>query len=244
MATNLYIYEFKLSAWAPDTLPMARLVKYLEQLSVLFGHKDSVHFLKVVKGSAIPCILVDAPAHADVERRLRMADSAEASEDANRAYRQVNVLLREDGSSATLRLKGGAKVLEFKGAKILLAEEVVLFEQGELDGVVIRVGGRDATVPVHLEGENAQFFPCNTSRDIAKELARHLFGEPVRVAGRGKWRRTCEGVWELVQFDIHSFQPLDATPLDQAITKLRQVQGSDWNSLENPLQELKNLRGN
>ncbi|MBL8472109.1 MAG: hypothetical protein KF778_05690 [Rhodocyclaceae bacterium] len=244
MASDQIIFEFKISAWTPETLPMARLASYLTQLSLLFGHKEAVHFVKVVKGSAMPLIRVDAAANDAVQSRLRLAAGDEAPEDLTRPMRQINELLREDASTATLRQKGGAKLLEFKGARAPLAQEMLLFEQGELDGVVIKLGGRDATVPVHLEDADGRFHLCNASRAVAKDLAAHLFGDPVRAAGRGKWRRTAEGAWELEQFDIQSFHPLDATPLDLAVAALRQVPGSEWNNLENPLQELKTIRGN
>lgn len=236
-------YDFRIDAWKPDTLPMSRLADYLGKLAVLFGNKDHVHFMKVRKGSAIPEILVDEPAVPKVSARLKLVNSSDAPEDLVKACRDINRMLRDDNATGTLRLKGGAKILDFPGRKTPLAEEAVVFEFGELDGVVIKVGGKDETVPVMLEGEDGVFYSCNADREIARKLAPYIFGGAVRVAGRGKWRRTEERIWELEKFDIKTFEPLDETPLVDVITAMRSIEGSDWNALEDPQAELKRIRG-
>ena len=241
---KLIIYDFRIDAWAPETLPMSRLAEYLTKLSLLFGNKEHVHFMKVRKGSAVPVIAVDSPANPKVVARLKLVGTPDAPEDVSRARQDINHMLRYDGASAYLRVKGGAKILEFPGAKTPLAEEVVLFEQGELDGVVIRIGGKDDTVPFLLEGEGSVYYRCNTSREMAKQLATYLFGQHVRVHGRGKWRRTQESFWELENFDAKMFEPLDEAPLVDIIETLRGIEGSKWNEMDNPQEELKKLQGN
>ena len=240
---NPILYDFRIDAWTPDTLPMSRLADYLAKLSILFGNIEHVHFVKVRKGSAVPVIAVEPTANPKVVVRLKLVGTPDAPEELSRAQQDINHMLRVDGATAYLRIKGGAKIIEFSGAKTPLAEEVVLFEQGELEGMVIRIGGKDETVPVMLEGEDGIYYRCNTKREIAKQLAPYLFGQRVRIHGRGKWRRTQERAWELDNFDIKSFEPLDETPLADAIESLRGIEGSDWNEMDNPQKELKKLRG-
>lgn len=236
-------YDFRIDVWKPETLPMARLAEYLAKLAILFGNKDYVHFSKVRKGSAIPEIYVNEPAVTKVNARLKLAGTPDAPEDICQANREINRMLRSDNAIATLRFKGGAKILEFPGRKTPLAEEAVVHQFGELDGVVIRIGGKDKSVPLHLQGENAIYYTCNTSRDIARQLAPYLFGQTVRVAGRGKWRRTQDGVWELEEFDVKSFELLNDAGLDVVLAEMRQVEGSGWNQLDNPQSKLKAIRG-
>jgi len=65
-------------------------------------------------------------------------------------------------------------------------------QPGVLDGVLIRVGGRDDTVPVHLrDGERIHL--CHAARDMAKRLAVHLYGPVLRVQGNGRWKRDADG---------------------------------------------------
>lgn len=222
---------------------MARLAEYLARLAVLFGNKEYVHFMKVRKGSAIPEIVVDEPAVPKVKARLSLVGAPDAPEDLTRANRDINRMLRDDNASGVLRLKAGAHILEFPGRKTPLSEEAVVHELGELDGVVIRIGGKDETVPVLIEGEQGVYYHCNASREYARKLAAFLFGKPVRVVGRGKWRRTQEGEWELESFDIKDFEVLDETPLVDVIASLRTSEGSGWNEMDDPQAELKRLRG-
>ncbi len=239
---KLIHYDFRIDAWTPDTLPMVRLAEYLAKLSVLFGNKEHVHFLKVRKGSAVPEIAVDLPANPKVIARLRLVGTPDVMEDISRAHKDINHMLQDDGATAYLRVKGGAKLLEFPGVKTPLAEEAMLFEQGELEGVVIRIGGKDDTIPFTLEGESGVYYRCNTSREMAKQLAAYLFGQRVRVHGRGKWRRTQESVWELENFDTKTFEPLDEAPLAEVIDTLRGIEGSEWNEMNNPQEEFKKMR--
>ena len=221
---------------------MARLAEYAACLAKLMGSEPQVHLLKIRKGSAVPEIAIDLTAEPKVRQRLSLVNAPDAPDDIKSSWSKVNTLLREDNASAVLRVKHGAIILEFPGRKTPLSEEVVVHEQGELDGVVIRVGGKDSTVPVWLQGESGEKLECNATREIAKQLARHLFEEPVRVAGNAKWRRTKERVWELTWFDIKSFELLDQTPLNELVTKLRAID-TDWSSMEDPQAELRRLRG-
>lgn len=236
-------YDFRIDAWKPETLPMARLAEYLAKLSTMFGHKEHVHFLKVRKGSAIPEIAVDYEAAPKVEARLRLVGTPDAPQELERANQEVNRMLRVDNASATLKIKHGENVLVFPGKKTPLAEEVVVHEQGDLDGVVIRVGGKDDSVPVWIEGEGKVIYKCWANRDMARQLAAYLFDRPVRVTGSGEWCRTPERRWELVDFKIKSFEVLDVSPLEKVINDLRQIEGNMWNEMDDPQAELRKLRG-
>ena len=235
-------FDFRIDTWSPDTLPMGRLAEYATCLARLLGSEEHVHLLKVRKGSAVPEIAVERTAEPKVRQRLSLVNTPDAPDDIRSSWIKVTALLREDNACAVLRVKHGATILEFPGRNTPLSEEVVVHEQGELDGVVIRVGGKDSTVPVWLQGEGGEKLECNATREIAKQLAKYLFEEPVRVAGNAKWRRTSERAWELAGFDIKSFELLDQTPLTELVTKLRAID-TDWSSMNDPQAELRRLRG-
>ena len=235
-------FDFRIDTLSPETLPMVRLAGYAAALGKLMGSEEHVHLLKVRKGSAIPEIWVDHVADPKVRKRLALVNTPDAPDDIKANWSKVNALLRDDNASAVLRVKHGATILEFPGRKTPLSEEVVVHEQGELDGVVIRVGGKDSNVPVWLQGEGGEKLECNATRELAKQLAAHLFENPVRVAGNAKWRRTKERVWELASFDIKSFEALDQTPLNELVTKLRAID-TDWSAMDDPQAELCRLRG-
>jgi hypothetical protein len=236
------IYDFRIDAWLPDTLPMARLAEYLANLAKVFGHQDHVHFLKVRKGSAIPEIHVQETAVPKVQARLKLVGTPDSPEDAAKSVHHINNMLRDDGASAVLRVKGGAQVMVFPGCKTPLADEAIVHETGELIGTVIKVGGKDETVPLLLQDTDGTTYPCTTTRLLARELAHHLFGDLVRVQGTGKWRRTPERAWKLDEFKLKSWEQIDQTPLTDEVAALRAVEGSQWNTFADPQAELKKLR--
>lgn len=236
------VFDFRMTALKPETLPMARLAEYLARLAVLFGHQDQVYFLKVRKGSAVPEIHVHEIAAPKVQSRLKLVGAGNGPEEANKAVQDINAMLRDDNTSATLGIKGGALVINFPGCKTPLAEEAVVHEAGELIGSVIRVGGRDETIPLLLQDTDGTTYPCSTSKTIARELAHHLFGDLVRVQGNGKWRRTPERIWVLDLFKIKSWEHIDQSSLEDAVKSLRAVEGSQWNTFADPQAQLKKLR--
>ncbi len=236
------IFDFRIDAWKPDTLPMARLAEYLARLAVVFGSQEKVYFLKVRKGSAVPEIHVQETAAANVYARLQLVGTGKGPDDAKKSIQHINGLLRDDNASAVLREKGGAVVIDFPGQKTPLAEEAIVHETGELIGSVIRVGGKDETVPLLLQDTDGTPYKCTATRTIARELAHHLFGDLVRVQGVGKWHRTAGRTWELESFKVKSWEPMVQSNLVALVAALRTVEGSQWNSFDNPQAELQKLR--
>lgn len=234
-------YQFVMDKWLPTTIPVKRLAQYLDKLSLLFGNTDSVHFVKITAGSARPLFEVEEVAALDVAHRL-MAANDDKSSDGARLCKDINRMLMEDGCIGYLRVHHGQRVIEFQGRKTPISQEVTVHEPGELEGQVIRVGGKDATVPVHLMGIEGEYYKCQASRTIAKQLAHLLFGDQVRASGKGKWRRNAEGMWNLEEFHIAEFVQLDDVPLAGFVKDMRAIPGSAWNEMEDPQAELKRLR--
>lgn len=242
MVETQHNIDFKIDALSPDTISMVRLARYLERLAALLGSPESVHFKQIRKGSAVPEMFVDPAAIASVTNRLNQVAAGTAPADALKAKDQINQLLREDQSSAILRIRGGAKLLNFPGCKMPLAEEAFVHEDGQLIGSVIRLGGKDETVPLMLQDLDKTTYNCTTTREITKQLARFIFGEPIRVKGKGKWRRTAERKWELEDFRIDSWESLESTSPEQVIESLRAVPNNGWDDFSDPQAELRKLR--
>ena len=97
------------------------------------------------------------------------------------------------------------------------------------------------SVPVHLRDGDV-LHRCNATREMARRLAPHLFSGTIRVVGNGRWKRNEEGQWILLRFDIKDFEVMDDRPLPEVVQQLREVQGSGWRHIDNPLAELQRLR--
>ncbi|MDR0703207.1 MAG: hypothetical protein LBF61_12570 [Azoarcus sp.] len=119
-------YVLRLKNFTPQTIPMDRLAAYLDALALLIGKT--------------------AP---QVEARIREASTAAANSETRRRFERITASAREDRTSAEFRLNKGTVILEFPGATDNLSFPVVR-EPGEFTGRIIRLGGKDKTLPVGL----------------------------------------------------------------------------------------------
>ncbi len=218
-----------MGAYTPETLPLGRLADYLEALATLLGEADFVHLLRLEPGSTVIVSKIDAEAVPKVRDRTAAVRRGEGAPDAMRAYRRINHLLREDNGTGVLVEQTGAEVIRFPGREDERPEFTLVPQQGELDGVVIRVGGMGDPVPVMLQAGGQTLTGIYAKRFVAKPLASHLF-EPVKLYGTGRWTRSADGDWQLERFVVDRFEVLDERPLSSLVLALRAVPGGEWGS--------------
>ena len=229
-------YRFKIDAYTPAKFPMARLAEYMHQLALILGEPAQVHFRKLVRGSTVIVHEIEREAVPKVMDRVDGVRRGDGPSEALRAYKAANRMLREDNAVGSL--KNGRVILPFPGKDEVREEYAVVRQHGFVDGVITGVRGRDQTAHIILQAEDRQIAGCWTSRVIAKQLGGMLW-EPVRLYGRGRWKRDDEGVWELIDFKVESFDPLNDTPLSAALADLRKVP-TEWG--DNAYQELGMIR--
>jgi hypothetical protein len=212
---------FKIDAFTPASLPSIKLAQYLTYLSKLLGHEDRLHFERVGKGSAQLYQFTDQETMEIIRTRLHSIGSGDASIEVQRAYEDINQELIEDQATGNLRL-GSATVIKFPGKKLAQEKTIGPIVQSDfLDGQLVRVGGFDATVPVHLRGSDGKPYICTTNIETAKNLAPYLYGATIRIFGTATWRRRENGEWELRKFSIDNFQALNDADLTDAIKTLQ-----------------------
>jgi hypothetical protein len=244
MANQQTEYRFKIDAYSPETIPMARLAEYMSDLAVLFGNRENVHFVQLEPGSTTLLQRIEYEAVPKVRTRINSVRNRTAPEDAISAYQRIDKRLQEDNAIGLVEAAEDTGqptiVIEFPGRKSRLAEKFDSISQpGSLDGLLIRVGGRDQTVPVYLE-EQEEIHRCTANRTLAKRLSPYLF-EVIRVQGVGKWNTDTFGNWIMEEFRISDFERLDTTTLTESVSRLRSIK-SDIQSLEDPIGELNKLR--
>jgi hypothetical protein len=110
-----------------------------------------------------------------------------------------------------------------------------------LDGMLIRIGGRDDTIPVWLK-DGEVVYNCQVREEVARRLGPYYLTGTLRVHGSGKWMREENGAWILQQFDIEDFEVLDDSPLADVVGKLRAVEGSKWHESEDAVRDAMSLR--
>lgn len=234
-------YKFRIDAFAPDTMPMARLAEYLRDLAVLIGQDKSIHLMRVDEGSTVPVMLVEWEAEPKVRERLRSVKRKEAPVEAMEAQRSIDRRLAEDNASAAIVDPVGSKMIVFAGRDRAEQFQYGPFNQpGEFQGIPIKVGGEGDPVPVHLEDGQEKHIVL-ASRTLAKEIAAHLFTSWIRVQGQGRWMRHADGEWKLISFRASTFMPIREAKLSEIVAKLREVPAK-WKDLEDPLGELEQMR--
>ena len=242
MTDHRHTYRFIIDAWVPSRLPMARLAEYMSDLAGLLGQHECVHFDRLETGSTVLVQHVEPVADAAVRARLDLAKADAPPDEVVKLFAAINRRLAEDKATGSLCRAGGAEVLRFPGRDRPTAASFGPFRQDcTFDGVLIRVGSRDDTVPVHLD-DGGTIHKCNATREMARRLAPYLYGCPLRVHGSGRWERLSDGNWLLRQFDIKDFEKLDDRPLTEVVQQLRSVPGSRWRDFDDPAAELRRLR--
>jgi hypothetical protein len=235
--------HFTMDAYTPETIPMMRLAEYMSHLAILLGEPSNVHFLRVEPGSLVAVQWIEPEVAPKVVNRLVQVRRGDGPPEAINAFKMINRKLREDNSIGVLSTTDDKEILRFPGRETTESWAFGPFrQQGSLDGVVIRLGGRKELVPVLLEAGPDLHYACVAHRDVAKRLAAHIFTTPIRVYGTGRWYRDEEGSWILDRFVIGTFDVLSDEPLSSVVEALRAIPGSEWPSVEDPWVELNALR--
>ena len=66
-------YRFRIDAYSPETMPMARLAEYMAELALLLGEPSAVHFKRLARGSTVLVNSVDREAAPKVRQRAASA---------------------------------------------------------------------------------------------------------------------------------------------------------------------------
>lgn len=234
---------FKIRDFTPRTLPMARLSEYLAEYARLLGSEEAVHFMRVGEGSAALISEVEEPVYASIRRRAIDASRGIGPQDAVKAFQQIDAKLRRDATAATLQSDTDKKILMFPGVTAIPKETFGPFNQpSTVEGIPIKIGGKDSTIPVHIEDSAGGTFICNATRELARKLAPYLFGGPIRLHGTGRYTRHADGTWEMIGFNIEYHEELNNDPLPVVIERLRAIPGSEWSDIGDPLADLELIR--
>ena len=234
-------HRFKIDVYTPETLPMERLAEYMLEFARLLGEPDRVHFVEVESGSTVLLARVEEVAAPKVSQRLVDAAGGQGDPDALKALRALDDMLANDNAVGQILDDAGAEVIALQGRNRSKPIEYGPFrENGVLEGVIIRVGGRAERAPVWLRDGQQIHKHCNAPQSLARRLAKHLYGPVLRVTGTGSWMRLATGGWVMRSFDINDFEVLDAAPLSDVIRHLHSVEGADWG--DDPIGDLSRLR--
>jgi hypothetical protein len=213
-------YKFKIEAYTPDTLPMARCASYMAELANMLGETPYVHFVRLEKGSSILVQRIEKEALPKIKERIAAINRGEGKVLEMNSYNRINKMLLEDNGTGVLMEEVGTEIIKFPGKEFEKLKLSSVQQHGEIVGEVIRIGGSKDVVPILLAVEGREISGCHAKRSTAKDLAKHLF-EPVRLFGMGRWDRGADGEWNLAYYFVDRFDPLEESSLSKAVIALR-----------------------
>lgn len=238
------VYTLRIVGSHPSKLTLERMAVYLAELAKLMGEKEKVHFDKLSTGSAALKAWAEDEAAGRVSKRLSLAASRSdlAAKDALNALDRINELLIQDGTRGELKNPSGAVIYPFPGGKKPApAKELVIEQESTITGQVIKIGGRDDTIPVLVKDNDGREYNCTImGAQLAKEISAYYLGEQIELTGKGKWKRTCAGQWELLQLNVKSWSPLDGD-WDEAYASMEAL-GLGWTDVPDIERYLSGLR--
>ncbi|MER8482600.1 hypothetical protein [Mesorhizobium sp. M1322] len=237
-------YTFRIiESFTPETIPMVRLGEYVVEYAKLLGEIKDVHFDGIVDQSVGLVAVIEDQSATRVATRVNAVKRGDGPDDATRAMKRLDDMLAADNAVGELVLDG-AKIIAFPGRNRQERQFFGPFTQaGALDGEVIRVGGQDDTIHVHLRDGERIYTSCVTTPEVGRRLGHHLLGPTVRLLGEGRWVRFPNGLWELRQFRIRDFELLEDVSLPEVVSRLRAVKGNEWNAVAAPIDTLLDERG-
>lgn len=233
-------YRFVIDeSFTPETLPMARMAEYVRAVAELLGEPASVHFVSVEAGSVALVSRIDRPAQPKVRERLDGLRRGTPQPDVSAAFHVLDELLRRDNATGSLKAPDGARIIEFPGRRTADRKPIgPIRQEGCLDGQLIRVGGKDDTVPIHLRDQDTIHTGLYATPEMARAIAPYLLGPQLRVHGVGAWTREVSGAWTLRRFQVERFEVLEDLSLAETVAALRAVRGSHWGEVDDPVQDL------
>lgn len=219
-------YVFRIDAFTPATIPMARLAAYMAELAAMLGEEANVHFEKISTGSAKLAVKVKRPAVTKVRDNVNEARMGVRGTRGDR-YRKLNEMLRSDNAAGTLKLNT-SNVLAFPGRKEVRPPKLGPFNQAfSRDGQLVRIGGKDKTAHASIQDSDGQTWSFEVSRGLARELATHLFEGAIRLTGTVRATRSDDGEWSYDGLKAHQFEELRAESLMEALGRIRALPASE-----------------
>lgn len=237
-------YILRIDVLTPESASLVRTAAYLDLLGKLLGQAEHVHPGSISAGSLKLHAWADQQAVPKIEERV--ANANDRAGDVYAIHQRLDKMLAADNAIGELYRKNPlgepAKILEFPGRNRIKAREFKLKQQGTIEGFLIKLGGKDASIHAELDCGEGRYQKCQMKISVAKELAPYMFSQPVRLNGQGTWKRDEDGRWTIEDFEATSFDVLQDEDLPAALKNLREAP-VDWGNPDDLTDELRKLRG-
>ncbi|HUB46781.1 MAG TPA: hypothetical protein VMB73_17520 [Acetobacteraceae bacterium] len=212
--------DFVIPAYTPETMPLDRLLQYLQEIAEVVGVPHDMHLVRIEQSSTKPVFKMPLPMANEARERAARVQRGEGTMRQRRAYHRIRQMVRRDGGKpAILRDRSGI-ILDFP-PEVEVGPITGVRQATTFDGVLLRVGGAGDYTPILMQDLGGDVHAgFSASRGLAKQMAPLIF-DPIRVNGIGSWDRNQAGEWKLVKMLIQSYDPLDNESLPDVLNRLR-----------------------
>lgn len=221
--------SFVIPGYTPETMPLDRLIDYLQQMAVVLGDPENLHLIEIRKSSTAPVLRTPIATALAARERAQRVQRGEGTKRQTEAYNRIRHMIRRDAGATVSRerpalLRTPTQVfLEIPAAPKDTGVVEGLRQFTTIDGQLTRVGGagEDAALQVQqIDGRVMSGFTAK--RSLAKELATLLY-EPVRLMGVGQWYRNEEAQWTLDRMLVQSYERLEDEDVLVTLERLRKL---------------------
>lgn len=228
--TDFEDISFIIPGYTPETMPLNRLIDYLQQMAVILGDPENLHLIDIRKSSTAPVLRAPIATALAARERAQRVQRGEGTKRQTDAYNRIRHMLRRDAGATISRerpalVKTTSQVfLEIPAAPEDSGVVEGLRQFTTIDGQLTRIGGvgEDAALQVQqLDGCILSGFTAK--RALAKELGALLY-EPVRLMGIGQWCRNQEANWVLDRMLVQSYERLEDEDALVTLERLRKLQ--------------------
>ena len=229
-------FEFTVPGYTPETMPLDRLLEYLQQLMTILGQPSDLHLVGIERSSTKPVLVM--PYHAAVKAKQRARETWEGggSVKARKAYQKIRRMVSDDGGKpATLATNMGT-ILEFPGVDLGADQEIQSMRQAtSVSGELLRVGGDGEFDQILIKDFSGEIISgCFATKDVAKQLAQCLH-EQVRLNGIASWHRNRSGIWEISRLKVQTFETLETESLSEVLGQIHATTSAWPNDLTEQL---------
>lgn len=219
--------SFVIPGYTPETIPLGRLIEYLQQMTLILGDPESLHLIAIDEGSVAPKLRAPKAVALEAKDRARRVGRGDGTRKQNDAFNRVRRMLRRDAPNMDkpALLRSDRRVLlEIPAAPEDVGVLVGIRQASTIDGQLIRVGGAGEDASIQLQDVQGKIHSGFTAkRVVAKELAKLLW-EPVRLSGVGIWERTLDGDWVLDRMQVQSYETLEEEDLETVLDRLQSLE--------------------
>jgi hypothetical protein len=221
--------SFVIPGYTPETMPLDRLIEYLQQMSIVLGDPKNLHLVAIRKSSVAPVLHAPKAIALEARDRAQRVQRGDGTRRQVDAYNRIRRMVRRDavgekygGLPALLRTTDRV-ILEIPAAPDDSGVIEGLRQPTTIDGHLIKVGGAGDTATLQLQDLGGRILSGFTaSRLLTKELAPLIY-EPVRLIGIGQWCRNADGVWQLERMLVQNYELLEDEDATITLERLRDL---------------------